>query len=387
MSGTALSQDTYLNKDTPLTVIGGGGGGGSVNSVTGLAPNIIAGTVAGAVTVGLTSSIAGISSIAFGGAYGNITGVSTINGYPAAGASASGQFSTIYMNPTTGNIRNALTITGVSTITGNGLEIDFQNTGDNTDPWGYVAYENSAMSMNCSQNIAGGGSIGARVGAAISTLSLSAEYLSGAATVVGLVEITPSKIVVGGVNGQVPVNFTSTTVTIPALTVSTINGAGFNAIPVSVDIPTGLGGQGLTDGYQPANTYGTVPLGLSTVLTAKHRYIYSPTFGLSTSGAGGWPAGNATASCWVTGQTSELLGGPWTYAGLSTSKGIGSRAILTPTAMFGSVAATGQNGFVPQIGFSADWPMNTIVAVSSLQASNGDFYATTLVDLGIPANA
>lgn len=387
MSGTALSQDTYLNGGTPLSVIGGGGGGGSINSVTGLAPNIITATVAGAATVGLTSSIAGISSIAFGGAYGNLTGVSTINGVAPAGASASGSFSTIYMNPTTGNIRNALTILGVSTIYGNNLEIDFQNTGETTDPWGYVSYENSTMTMNCSKLNVGGGGQSATVECLTSTLSLTAEFLNGAASVAGFIDITPSQMTIGGYSGQVPVKFTSTTVTIPALTVSSINGSAFNAIPVSTDIPTGLGGQGLTDGSHPANTYGTVPLGLSTVLTAQHRYIYSPTVGLSTSGAGGWPAGNATASCWITGQTSEILGGPWTYTSLSTAKASASICLLTPTSMFGSVATSGKNGFVPQIGFSADWPMTTIVAVSSLQATNGDFYATTLVDLGIPANA
>ena len=372
MSGTVLSQDTYLNAGTTLSVIGGGGGGGSINSVTGLAPNIITATVAGAVTVGLTSSIAGISSIAFGGAYGNLTGVSTINGIPAAGTSATGSFSTILMNTATGNIQNALQIEGVSSILGSGLEIDFQNTGDNNDPWGYVGYAGSTMTFNCSKSNAGGGGQSATVNATTSTLNITAEFLDGPASVAGFIDVDPSRINIGGYNGAVPVNFTSTTVTMPALTVSTINGA-----PVSVanalDIPS-VG----TDFTLPANVKTTVGMGLTTSLTAGRRYIYSPTVYISSSGAGGWPA-SAAGYCWLSGQTSELLGGPWSYTQLSTAKGSLNASVIVPTSMFGTAGAA---SFSPSFSVSADWPMNTILAVSSIQSTNPDFYATTLVDLG-----
>jgi len=372
MSGPALSQDTYLNAGTPLTVIGGGGGGGSINSVTGLAPNIITASASGAVTVGLTSSIAGISSIAFGGAYGNITGVSTINGYPAAGASASGSFSTIYMNPTTGNIRNALEILGVSTMTGNGLEIDFQNTGLNTEPWGKIEYAESTMTMSNRISLPGGAYTAATVDAETSTMTIAGQYIDGINSKSAFIEVSPTTILMGGYETQASVNFTSTTVTMPALTVSSINGAA-PAVLNTMDIAASSG-----DKFLPSGVAGSVNLGLNTPLTAGHRYVYSPTVYISSSGAGKWPA-SAAGTCWLSGQTSEILGGPWSYSQISTAKGSLNVSVLVPTSMFGTAGVT---SFSPNFNVSADWPMNTVIAVSSIQATNPDFYATTLVDLG-----
>jgi hypothetical protein len=375
MSGTVLSQDTYLNKDTPLSVIGGGGGGGSINSVSGLAPNIITATVAGAVTVGLTSSIAGISSIAFGGAYGNLTGVSTINGIPAAGTSASGSFSTIFMNPTTGNIQNAIEILGVSTMTGDGLQINFENTGPNTDPWGKVEYDASTMKMTTSINLAGGATSDAGVFVKPSTLSLSGTYTDGAASRGTNIDINPNSINIYGDSADA-FNVTlglGASLSAPALVnVSTINGAPLSTSKAN-DIPA-VG----ADFSLPANVKTTVGMGLTTTLTAGRRYIYSPTVYISSSGAGGWPA-SAAGYCWLSGQTSEILGGPWSYSQLSTAKGSLNVSVIVPTSMFGTAGAA---SFSPSFSISADWPMNTILAVSSIQTTNPDFYATTLVDLG-----
>jgi hypothetical protein len=391
MSGVVLSQDTYLNKGTALSVIGsGGGGGGGINSVTGLAPNIVTQTVAGAVTVDLNSNLGNISSITFVGATGNITGVSSINGVAPAGASASITVSTIYMNPATAVINNANTLTNVELIQGNELKVDFNATGDTAvEPWSRISYANSSLSMTTSILVTGSANE-CTVNVARDRVSLSAADLNGPK--ISQITIFPEEIrFESGTQDNLDVIMGAGAVlTAPSIIgVSSINGNPVNEIPTTVDIPTGLGGFGLTDPTHPANVAGSVTLGLSTTLTAGHRYIYSPTFALSTSGAGYWPVGNASASCWLTGQTSEILGGPWQYAALSTAQGGPTgvpRVTLTPTSMFGATATSGQNSFSPNLFFSADWPMATVVAVSSLQAASGDFYATTLVDLGIPSN-
>ena len=227
MSGLALSQDTYLNAGTPLTVIGGGGGGGSINSVTGLAPNIITGTVAGAVTVGLTSSIAGISSIAFGGAYGNLTGVSTINGFPAAGANPDPMFSTITMTNDNGvsKINNASWLDGLQRMDGTAVEFNLNSLPNTaTDPNASIVYADSTMNLLLKIDEAAGVSTEANVQLSLSTVVLGAAYIDGAASASCYAEFTPSVITIGGYEEEVATNFVSTTVTMEALNVSSING-------------------------------------------------------------------------------------------------------------------------------------------------------------------
>ena len=375
MSGTALSQDTYLNAGTPLSVIGGGGGGGGISTVTGLAPNIITGTVAGAVTVGLTSSIAGISSIAFGGAYGSITGVSTINGVPATGANPDPLFSTITMNNDNGisKINNASWLDGLSKMDGTNVEFNLNSLPNTaTDPNASIVYADSTMNLLLRIDEAAGVGTEANVELSLSTVVLGAAYIDGPASASCYAEFTPSVITIGGYEAEVATNFTSTTVTMEALNVSSINGVTPTTLN-TLDIAAAAG-----DLFLPANVRGSVNLALNTPLTAGHRYVYSPTVYISSSGAGAWPA-NAAGTCWLSGQTSEILGGPWSYSQLSTAKGNLNVSVVVPTSMFGTA---GVSSFSPNFSVSADWPMNTVIAVSSIQTTNPDFYATTLVDLG-----
>ena len=104
---SAISQDTFLNANTALSVVGNGGTGpstiGAVNSVRGLTPNLynVASTITGDVTLGLNAALSSMNSIAFAPGAGVVTGISSINGTswpPVATVPANLQVSSISFN-------------------------------------------------------------------------------------------------------------------------------------------------------------------------------------------------------------------------------------------------------------------------------------------------